>query len=401
MFYQKRADKRHIPLLSMCEMSPVRKELKRQSLIEKFAFALKLKHSKLFKNKNYTINMLHADLNALIQEDNMYNNINYDNWIFKLDQEIINKVIQLPHVVNPTSSLPEVANNSNLNNSSDIFDKVENNLVITKSISQAINPVSSKLIDESKVYPEHNRKLFELRIKEKEIWGKKAIENYQSFMEEKKQNKLQMREKKIEMKEMLNKQIQEKKKLTKVQVLDKDDYYTKLILKDKLKYDQTEHEKKNLIKAKLIELDKDRKKFVIEHKKMEEDITTKEKKLDNIYLDNNKKELENEKEEYLRKKEKEKVYAVNLKELLYAKQNEVNESKLKDKIEDCKIEKDLLERLNRRDKLRESYLNSIKAKFEKGQTMSSSTQIHENFLKEEEMKIKKEIEEEDIRYIIT
>jgi len=401
MFYSKRAKKRHIHSLSMCEMSPFRKEVKRQSLIEKLAFALKLKHSNLFKNKNYTINMLNADLNALIHEDNMNNIINYDSWIFKLNQEIINKVIQLPNVVNPTSSLPEVANNSNLNISSDKFDMVENNLVITKSISQAINPFSSKLIDESKVYPEYNRKLFELRIKEKEFWGKKAIENYQSFMEEKKQNKLQMREKKIEMKEMLNKQIQEKKKLNKVQVSDKDDYYTKLILKDRLKDDQTEHEKKNLIKAKLIELNKDRKKFIIEHKKMKEDITTKEKKLDNIYLDNNKKELENEKEEYLRKKEKEKVHAVNLKELLYAKQNMVNESKLKDKIEDCKIEKDFLERLNHRDKLRENYLNSIKAKFEKNQTMSSSTQIHENFLKEEEMKIKKEIEEEDIKYIIT
>ena len=372
--------------LSMSVLEPPRLEVKRQSLIEKFSLALKLKHSKLFKNKNYSQHLLNFDLSEMIQQKDL-SNIDYNSWMFKLDREIVNKVIQMPTVVvdnkNNKNLLPEMANNNSMQEQTK---KQDLNNSVSNIPSNDINIMDLK-----------NQKLFELRLREKEEYGKRAIENYQIFMDEKKNNKLKKKEKNNQMKEILDKQLQEKKELKKENLINTDDYYNQLIQNDKLKYDQMEKDKKNKMKEKCIELNNDRKYFIQEHRKIEQNLNRQEKKLDEVYISNNRKEVESERENVKIKKTKEKEYCKKLDELLSAKHYLEFEDKIKKQHEDEKIEQDMTERLNKQDRLRESYLNSIKAKFDMVKDMSSGTKIVEQMIKEEEEKRKREIEEDDIK----
>jgi len=384
-------NKSNVNIFSTNLLNPEKVETKKKCLIEKFTTALKLKHAKLFKGRGYTTNMLVADLNELISL-NEFDNFNYNAYMFKLDKDILNKLLPMPLVYQSESNTDK----KNQNNSS----KLENDLLQKKpaiSIDVENNQINKLLEDfNTQVLSQHNQKLLELKHKEQDEWGRQARNEYLKFQQEKEEKKKKTKEKNLELQETLQKQVQEKKIRENSEDVEK--YFFEIQKNINEKFDEKERKKHNMLKDKYREIEKNRQNFISDKKRLEVEAHNLELKKDLNLIENFKKELEMENNKKNKKKEAEREHFKKSFENNSLRNAYLNNEKLKEKMENEKIQKEFKELTEKQDKDRENYFNSIKQKFKKnGEVTSISISQYKLMRELEDKKTLKEIEEQELR----
>jgi len=386
-----------------------RLENKRSNLIQNFSLALKLKHSKYFKQKRYTLKMLNDDLKELIKVSDI-NSFDYTNWMFKLEKEIFNKLSSVNNLpvdntrktVNKTNNNTNNTNN-NTNNNSINYGIISNNISISESqIPNTLPNLKHKSMNNSIDFnylesSEFNdlfldnkkKKLLYLRINEKEEWGLKIKQDYQDFIKEKEKIKQKQHQKSRAIKELLEKQIIEKRN-AEINKKNSGMEWKYKIESEKLKYENSEREKQIKIKEQNIELNKYRMNEMLEHKLKEKDLEAKEKQFDKKYLINAQHEIDNEREKSMIKREREKEFIRNLDIFIEKKHIIETEENKKNKLDDSKIERESLEILNKLDDQRKKLFMRVKAKVDKMESVSGYTYKEQAKKNKENLKIQKE-----------
>ena len=408
---QTQRSKSNVNIFSKHLLSPDKQETKRKCLVEKFAIALKLKHDKLFKEKGYTHNLLAQDLNSMISVYEL-DNFNYNSYMFKLDKEILDRVLPMPLNENilserNISDLPDMKGLKKPEKIQEIKKRRDSTKADTKnglntsqkkpllSLAQDLQPSITEL-NLNQILSQRNPKVIEYKLKEQDIWGKYAKEEYKKFQEEKEEKKKIIKEKNLELQHTLEMQVKLKK--NRGNYIDEDQYYLDIQKRLDEKFDQKEQNKKNILKDKYKEIDENRHYLINEKKKQEDVRRMNEIQKDLTLIENFKRDLEEEKSKKNKKKDVEREHYKQTFENNGLRAMYLNSEKEKEKIENERIDKQFIEMADKKDKDRENYFNSIKEKFKRNGEVTSQSILQDKLMREaEDKKIIQEIEEQDKR----
>jgi len=398
-------------IFSKSMLSPDRIETKKRCLIEKFTLALKTKHAKLFKEKGYTQKMLVSDLNDMIVINEL-DNFNYNAYMYKLDRDILNKVLPMPmssdyinerSIPNNINTELEQLDSKHKNDKERIdlknglavlsggilaLKKPKNIITTTNDSKQILDDVNNQILSQ------RNQKLQEYKLKELDLWGIRAKEEKLKYEMEKEEKQRKIREKNIELKETLEKQVQAKRK--KDNSLEEDRYFLELQRNIDEQFDQKEKNKKNNMQVAYKEIEKYRQDFLSFRKQKNDEILNKERQIDQQMINNFKKEIDDEQRKKNRKKEAERDHYKKTFESSSLRNSYLNEEKLKEKLENERIDRQFIEQINKKDQDRENYFKNIKDKFKRNGEVTSIAIVQDQLMREmEDKKRIVEIEEQE------
>ena len=389
-------------------------ELMKQINIDKIALFLSNKYNKIFKDKNFTMNILKNEISRLLIGKNM-KLFNFNESIKKIEKSILKTVsnygeikyepIQMDKINNLLSynntitSQPNIISNKSGNNpiknklkeyAPKIQEEQKNPEHLKSQRIQSAFPKSNKLNliinkKDLKDIPYPTEKMEKLREREKNRWAVQANKEFEEYLKEQDKLKKDNYEKKMKQRKFLEQQIKEKKeyeKKIKQEEKDIQPYFTSLKFKENNQNKGKEKLEENirrplsskpLIKRRTEEIEY-QKKIEEDLKKYQEQENVKKKNLRDKY-----KEIEKENYENALKKKKEKILEREI------EKNEKNNINLFNK-EDNRMKEIIRQKQIKIDELSKSNIN---------QNIKHQMAIN-NY---ENQKYKREIEQEKKKYI--
>ena len=389
-------------------------ELMKQINIDKIALFLSNKYNKIFKDKNFTMNILKNEISRLLIGKNM-KLFNFNESIKKIEKSILKRVsnygeikyepIQMDKINNLLSynntitSQPNIISNKSGNNpiknklkeyAPKIQEEQKNPEHLKSQRIQSAFPKSNKLNliinkKDLKDIPYPTEKMEKLREREKNRWAVQANKEFEEYLKEQDKLKKDNYEKKMKQRKFLEQQIKEKKeyeKKIKQEEKDIQPYFTSLKFKENNQNKGKEKLEENirrplsskpLIKRRTEEIEY-QKKIEEDLKKYQEQENVKKKNLRDKY-----KEIEKENYENALKKKKEKILEREI------EKNEKNNINLFNK-EDNRMKEIIRQKQIKIDELSKSNIN---------QNIKHQMAIN-NY---ENQKYKREIEQEKKKYI--
>ena len=389
-------------------------ELMKQINIDKIALFLSNKYNKIFKDKNFTMNILKNEISRLLIGKNM-KLFNFNESIKKIEKSILKTVsnygeikyepIQMDKINNLLSynntitSQPNIISNKSGNNpiknklkeyAPKIQEEQKNPEHLKSQRIQSAFPKSNKLNliinkKDLKDVPYPTEKMEKLREREKNRWAVQANKEFEEYLKEQDKLKKDNYEKKMKQRKFLEQQIKEKKeyeKKIKQEEKDIQPYFTSLKFKENNQNKGKEKLEENirrplsskpLIKRRTEEIEY-QKKIEEDLKKYQEQENVKKKNLRDKY-----KEIEKENYENALKKKKEKILEREI------EKNEKNNINLFNK-EDNRMKEIIRQKQIKIDELSKSNIN---------QNIKHQMAIN-NY---ENQKYKREIEQEKKKYI--
>ena len=389
-------------------------ELMKQINIDKIALFLSNKYNKIFKDKNFTMNILKNEISRLLIGKNM-KLFNFNESIKKIEKSILKTVsnygeikyepIQMDKINNLLSynntitSQPNIISNKSGNNpiknklkeyAPKIQEEQKNPEHLKSQRIQSAFPKSNKLNliinkKDLKDIPYPTEKMEKLREREKNRWAVQANKEFEEYLKEQDKLKKDNYEKKMKQRKFLEQQIKEKKeyeKKIKQEEKDIQPYFTSLKFKENNQNKGKEKLEENirrplsskpLIKRRTEEIEY-QKKIEEDLKKYQEQENVKKKNLRDKY-----KEIEKENYENALKKKKEKILEREI------EKNEKNNINLFNK-EDNRMKEIIRQKQIKIDELSKSNIN---------QNIKHQMAIN-NY---ENQKYKREIEQEKKKFI--